>query len=96
VLSKRIVQRELAVGELGQRVTITDDLEVPAVERYRNAAVKALLAGIDILMFAQREVGSEQAFHAITTAIANGAVPESVVLAAAARVDQLKENLGLG
>ena len=96
VLSKKIVRGELAVAGMGGRVTITDDLEVPSVQQYRNAAVKAVLAGDDILMFAQHEAGSEQAYQMIRAAVANHAIPKSLVLAAANRVIQLKQELGVG
>jgi beta-N-acetylhexosaminidase len=96
VLSKRIVQGQLAVAGMGERVTITDDLEVPSVRRYPGAAVKAVLAGDDVLMFAQHEAGSERAYRAIKAAVANHTIPESIILAAAKKIIQLKQNLGIG
>jgi beta-glucosidase-like glycosyl hydrolase len=96
VLSKKIVQGELAAAQMSDRVTITDDLEVPSVQQYANAAVDAVLAGDDILMFAQHEARSELAYRAIRAALANHAIPRSLVIAAATRVLQLKERLALG
>jgi beta-N-acetylhexosaminidase len=96
VLSRNIVSGELAAAEMGDRVTITDDLEVPSVRQYSNAAVKAVLAGDDILMFAQHEGSSEQAYRSIRAAVASHTIPESVVLNAANRVIQLKQELAIG
>ena len=50
----------------------------------------------DILMFAQHEAGSEQAYRAIRSAVANHTIPKPVVLAAADRIIQLKRDLGIG
>lgn len=96
VLSKEIVHTELAATRLGGRVTITDDLEVPSVAHYADAAVRAVLAGDDVLMFAQHEGSSERAFQAIRAAVVSGIIPKAVVLAAATRVVTLKQSLRLG
>jgi beta-N-acetylhexosaminidase len=95
VLSKQIVHDELSAAGMGTRVTITDDLEVPLVQRYPAVAVKAVLAGEDILMFAQHEAGSELAYRQIAAAVAAGTIPQSLVLSAAAKVDRLKQAMGL-
>jgi beta-glucosidase-like glycosyl hydrolase len=77
-------------------VTITDDLEVPAVERFPEAPVRAVLAGEDILMFAQEERSSEDAYLMLRTAVRNGTIPRTLVLAAADRVDSPKRTLAIG
>jgi beta-glucosidase-like glycosyl hydrolase len=71
-------------------------MEVPSVQRYANAPVMAVKAGDDILMFAEHEAGSEQAYRKINAAVATGTLPGSLVIAAAERVIQLKRTLGLG
>ena len=96
VLSSRILRHELALAHMGERVTITDDLEVPSVQRYSDLAVKAVSAGEDILMFAQHEVSSEAAYAAIRAAVQRHVIPSSLVRAAAARVIALKESLATG
>ncbi len=93
VLSRRILRSEIASAQLTGRVMITDDLEVPSVERYSDAAVRAVLAGENILMFAQREVSSARAYDAIRAAVASGIIPAALVDAAAARVIALKQSL---
>jgi beta-N-acetylhexosaminidase len=95
VLSKKIIQSQLAVAGISDRVTITDDLEVPSTEQFSDTPVKAVLAGDDVLMFAQRESGSERAFQAIASAVANHAIPRSTVIASATKVIALKHALGL-
>jgi hypothetical protein len=81
------------LGALSDRVTITDDLEVPSVKQYPNAPVAAILAGDDILMFAQHETGSEQAFRAISSAVAANAIPRSLAVADAEKVIRLKRTV---
>ncbi len=95
-LSRVIVGNELAAAHMGNRVTITDDLEVPAVERYPDGPIKAALAGDDMLMFAQDEQSSERAFRQLRAAVASGLIPRTRVIAAAGRVDALKRTLDLG
>jgi beta-N-acetylhexosaminidase len=95
VLSQKIIHAQLAVAGMGGRLAITDDLEVPSIRQYSNAAVKAVLAGEDVLMFAQRESGSELAYAAIASAVRSRAVPSALVMQAAARVVKLKRRLGL-
>jgi beta-N-acetylhexosaminidase len=96
VLSGRIVNGELAAAHMGGRVTITDDLEVPAVEGFADAATRAVLAGDDMLMFAQHEANSERAYQAIRAAVAARSIPKSFVLGAASRIDELKRMLAIG
>ncbi|MHB8243137.1 MAG: glycoside hydrolase family 3 N-terminal domain-containing protein [Solirubrobacteraceae bacterium] len=95
VLSKQVLHGELTVAGMAGRVAITDDLEVPLVERYSEPAVKAVLAGDDILMFAQHESSSEQAYQQILAGLTTGAIPSSLVLSAALKVETLKQRLRL-
>ncbi len=92
-LTSSIVRKELASTGVGNRVTVTDDLQVPAVEHYPNAAVKAVRAGIDLLMFAQEEAASEHAFRELEAAIQAGTLTTAEVMTAADRVVALKDSL---
>ena len=92
-LTPSIVRNELASTGLGNRVTVTDDLQVPAVERHPNAAVKAVRAGIDLLMFAQEEAASEHASRELETAVGAGTLTTTDVMTAADRVVALKNAL---
>jgi beta-N-acetylhexosaminidase len=95
-LSPSIVRGQLRLAGMGARVVITDDLEVPSVQQYADAPVMAVKAGDDILMFAGHESGSEQAYREIKAAVASGTLSQSLIIAAAERVIELKQNLGLG
>lgn len=95
-LSPSIVRGQLRLAGMGARVVITDDMEVPAVQQYANAPVMAVKAGDDILMFAEHESGSEQAYREIKAAVASGTLSQAFIIAAAERVIQLKQDLGLG
>jgi beta-N-acetylhexosaminidase len=95
-LSPTIVRGQLRLAGMGARVVITDDMEVPSVQQYANAPEMAVRAGDDILMFAEHESGSEHAYREIKAAVASGTLSQSLVIAAAARVIQLKQSLGLG
>jgi beta-N-acetylhexosaminidase len=92
-LTPNIVRNELTSTGLGNRVTITDDLQVPAVERYLDVAVKAVRAGIDLLMFAQEEAASEHAFRELEAAVRAGTLTTANVMTAADRVVALKNTL---
>jgi beta-N-acetylhexosaminidase len=94
-LTPSIVRNELASTGLGNRVTVTDDLEVPAVERYSDAAIKAVRAGIDLLMFASEEAASEQAFRQLEAAVKARTITSAEVIGAANRVIALKAALHL-
>ncbi len=89
-LTPSIVRNELASTGLGNRITVTDDLQVPAAERYANAAVKAVRAGIDLLMFAQEEAASEHAYRELVAAVHAGTLKTTEVTTAADRVVALK------
>jgi beta-N-acetylhexosaminidase len=95
-LSRTIVRGELADADMADRVTITDDLEVPVIRLFADAPVKAVLAGDDILMFAEHESGSEQAYDEIRAAVDDHTIAQSVVETAAERVVRLKESLVTG
>lgn len=92
-LTPSIVRNELASTGLGNRVTVTDDLQVPAVERYPNAAVKAVRAGIDLLMYAQEEAASERAYRELVSAVHAGSLKTAEIMVAADRVVELKDQL---
>jgi beta-N-acetylhexosaminidase len=92
-LTPNIVRNALASTGLGDRVTVTDDLQVPAVEHYPDAAVKAVRAGIDLLMFAREEAASEHAFRELQAAVQAGVLTTAEVMTAADRVIALKSTL---
>jgi beta-N-acetylhexosaminidase len=92
VLSAATYQRELA--GLGFRgVTISDDLQAPAVAPIPEVAVKATRAGLDILLYARTEGGAALAYTQLRRAVAEGRLSARQVLRSAARIRALKDQL---
>jgi beta-N-acetylhexosaminidase len=81
---------------------VSDDLRMGAIERYYgigDAAVRALAAGVDVLLIANDELpdgrsASEVVLAAIHAALARGRLDPARVEAALARVAALKARLG--
>jgi len=92
---------ELLRGRLGFRgVIVTDTLYSPAVTAYKptpEAAVAAIAAGVDIVLpggsTKTADTVSDGAYRAIVAAVKSGALSQSTVAAAYARVLALKRSL---
>jgi beta-N-acetylhexosaminidase len=88
--------KTLLRGRLGfDGVTITDDLESPAVTSTLPpvvAATGALKAGNDMLLYAQNANASDQAFGSLVREVKNGQLDRSVVQAAYDRITSLKDS----
>src|SRR3954470_10701788 len=92
---------QLLRERLGFRgVVVTDTLYSPAVNAYKptpRAAVAAIAAGVDIVRpggsTSPADAMSEGAYRAIVAAVKSGALPQSTVAAAYARVLKLKRSL---
>jgi beta-N-acetylhexosaminidase len=95
VLSPEIYSEELplAVGIPGV-LTISDDLQAPALAGETNVARRAVDAGLDLLMYATSEAGSSAAYSELLAASASGAVPRERIEAASGAIDALKEAIG--
>lgn len=100
-LSRYTVHRVLR-GWLHYRgVAVSDDLLMGAIAQHyglEDAAVRALDAGVDVLLISQNmgrvdDRAAERVVAAITRAIAEGRLGESTVTAAVARVDALRARL---
>ena len=100
-LSRFTVHRLLR-GWLHYRgVAVSDDLLMGAIAQHyglEDAAVRALEAGVDVLLISQNmgrvdDRAAERVVAAITRAIAEGRLSESAVTAAVARVDTLRSRL---
>ena len=82
-------------------VAVSDDLLMGAIAQHyglEDAAVRALGAGVDVLLISQNtgridDRAAERVVAAITRAIADGRLPESAVTAAVRRVDALRSRL---
>ncbi|HEU4980083.1 MAG TPA: glycoside hydrolase family 3 N-terminal domain-containing protein, partial [Solirubrobacterales bacterium] len=95
-LSPAIVQGLLR-DELGfEGVVITDDLQAPAVTSVTTpglAAVNAIKAGDDLLLYAGDDQDSIKAFGSLVSEVKRGALDRATVEAAYERITALKERL---
>ena len=103
-LSRYTVHRLLR-GWLHYRgVAVSDDLLMGAIAQHyglEDAAVRALDAGVDVLLISQNmgrvdDRAAERVVAAITRAIGEGRLSESQIIAAVHRVDTLRARFGSG
>jgi beta-N-acetylhexosaminidase len=96
VLSGRVVRGELR-ARLGFRgVTISDDLEAPALAPHggpAGAALRAARAGVDLLLFARSYAGAAGAARAVARAVRRGALSRAALERGARRVLALRAAL---
>ena len=94
VMSPEIYRHELRLAlPHGMPVTISDDLQSPAIEAHPAPARHAIQAGIDLLMYAQTEQASAAAYATLLSELRLGVVSEARVAAAARVIRALKERL---
>jgi beta-N-acetylhexosaminidase len=90
------IVKTLLRGHLGfDGVTITDDLEAPAVTSTLPpvvAATAALKAGNDLLLYAANTNASNNAFDSLVRQVKNGQLDRSVVQTAYDRITSLKDS----
>ncbi|HET7589168.1 MAG TPA: glycoside hydrolase family 3 N-terminal domain-containing protein [Solirubrobacterales bacterium] len=92
VMSPETYKRELPrVGADG--VTISDDLEAPAVQNETTPARRSVDAGLDLLLYARTEATSADAYARLLEDVESGAIPAPKVEAAATKVLALKAEL---
>ncbi|MEO1236449.1 MAG: beta-N-acetylhexosaminidase [Planctomycetota bacterium] len=86
-------------NELGYRgVVVSDDLEMGAiVERLPvgEAAVRAIAAGVDLVLICRRHDRLREAVDAVVAAVGSGRLPGERVDEASARIDRLAERFPL-
>jgi beta-N-acetylhexosaminidase len=93
VMSPLTYRRELPrAGADG--VTISDDLETPAIQNQTTPARRSILAGLDVLLYARSESTSADAYARLLEDVEAGAIPAAKVETAAAKVLALKAELG--
>jgi len=84
-------------AELGfSGVIISDDLGMAAVSEtipWEEVAVRALRAGVDLLLICHHRERQEQAYASVLRAVECGDLPETLVDGALARVQALKSQL---
>ncbi len=95
VMSAATYERELPLAVPGGRpVTISDDLQTPAITSQASPARQAINAGLDLLMYAQTEEGSTAAYARLLGEARAGLLSAARVRAAYAAVTALKRRLG--
>ena len=100
-LSRYTVHRVLRGWLHYQGVAVSDDLLMGAIAQHyglEDAAVRALDAGVDVLLISQNmgrvdNRAAERVVAAITRAITDGRLHESAITAAVSRVDTLRARL---
>jgi beta-N-acetylhexosaminidase len=99
IFAPKIARDELR-GYVGFRgVSITDDLDTPAAERFGSAGDRALAsveAGDDLLLFAQNPGDAVQAKRALLAAVQSGAISTATLQSSAARITALRAGLSGG
>lgn len=91
----RAILSELLRGELGfGGVIASDDLEMRAIAGQQDigaAAVASLRAGADMLLVCEHLARGGEVFAAVERAVLDGTLPSDVVVAAATRIEALRE-----
>jgi beta-N-acetylhexosaminidase len=98
-LSKKIVTGLLRRAMGFDGVVITDDLEMKAIADHHDAgdaALKAFLAGADVLLFCRDQSAPDQAIEALAKAVNRGRLTEARIDQSLNRILRLKERFLLG
>jgi beta-N-acetylhexosaminidase len=90
VMSPEIYTEELPYATGGHPATISDDLQAGALRAESAPARSALEAGLDLLVYAQTEAGSADAFELLRKEVRSRAIDRSTVARAAQAVERLK------
>jgi beta-N-acetylhexosaminidase len=90
LISKPIVTGLLR-GQLGFRgVVITDSITAPGPKRFVDTPVRALKAGVDVLLYADLESVSAAGYRQVLRAARTGSLPRAALQAADTRIASLK------
>jgi beta-N-acetylhexosaminidase len=92
-----VLSRPIVTGLLRQQlgfdgVAISDAMEAPGPASRSDAALRALAAGVDVLLYTN-ERDSAAAYAEVVHGVEGGALPVSVLRAASARIAALKRRL---
>lgn len=94
VMSPSIYRRELPLAVRSRPpLTISDDLQAPAIESQTAPARRAIEAGLDLLLYAQTEQASAFAYSKLLAEARAGLIPEARLRAADRRIRALKARL---
>jgi beta-N-acetylhexosaminidase len=92
VLSRHVLSREIRMARI-EAVTISDDLQAGALTDQRQPALHAVDAGLDLLLYAQTEAASADAFVKLSGDLATGRLRAGQVRKAALAIARLKASL---
>ena len=90
VLTKRTYSTEQLPRTGAWPVTVSDALETPALANEPTPARRALIAGLDLLLYANTEQGSARAYDVLLRDLRAGRIPRHRIEDAARRVLRLK------
>jgi beta-N-acetylhexosaminidase len=94
VMSPAIYRHELPLAiPGGSPLTISDDLQSPAIEVQTAPAQRAIDAGLDLLLYAQTEQASNSAYSKLLSDVRAGLIPMTRLVAAERKIVALKNRL---
>jgi hypothetical protein len=92
VTSPLIFHREAARAGI-KAVTISDDLQAAALRAQNRPALHAVRAGLDLLLYAQTETASEEAYAKLDADVQSGALSAARIENAGVAIRRLKAAL---
>jgi beta-N-acetylhexosaminidase len=93
VLTRATYDRELPAAGVPDAITISDDLETPSVLAHSRPSRRAVIAGLDLLLYARTEAASAAAYPVLLADVRAGRISEARVREAAGRIARLKDEL---
>jgi beta-N-acetylhexosaminidase len=94
VMSPAIYQRELPLAtQSSSTLTISDDLQTPAIASQLSPARRAIDAGLDVLLYAETEHASADAYARLLAEARRGLVSTSRIAAANRAIAAIKRQL---
>lgn len=95
VMSRKVYRHELRLAvPSGSPVTISDDLQSPAIESQSSPARHSIQAGLDLLLYAQTEQASAAAYSKLLSELRSGSIATRRVATADQAIAALKSRLG--
>jgi beta-N-acetylhexosaminidase len=92
VLTPKIYGREMTRARI-HAVTISDDLQAAALAEAVHPALHAINAGLDLLLYAQTEAASAEAYGKLKADLESGALSAQRVSEASTKIGRLKAEL---
>jgi beta-N-acetylhexosaminidase len=97
VMSPLTYRRELRiVNPQAAPLTISDDLQAPALNDQIAPARRAINAGLDLALYARTEAASASAYHVLVHNALRGRISTSQIREAASAIQALKASVGDG